>query len=401
MQRYTDEELSILLKDIESDCVERKESFSGDVSRRSREAVCAFSNDLPNHKKAGVLFVGAKDDGNPSGLKITDQLLLTLSDMKTDGNILPLPALTVEKRVLNGAEMAVVTVMPSDSPPVKYDGRIWVRTGPRRALANEQEERILNEKRVSCLIPYDVKPIPGARLGDISRTFFEEEYLPSAFAPDVLKENHRMYEERLASCKMVKSAHEPVPTFIGIISLGKKPQDFVYGSYIQFLRIDGSDVDSPIIDELEIKGRLTEIYKTAEMKFTAYNKRAFDVHSGPTHIISWDYPEAAFRQILCNAILHRNYDGTNSPVRFYWYNDRIEIMNPGGPYGDVTVENFGQAGITDYRNKNLADVMKNLDLVQRFGFGIQWAKSAMEANGNPPPEFELDNHFVKVVLRRK
>ena len=43
------------------------------------------------------------------------------------------------------AEMAIVTVMPSDMPPVKYDGRIWVRTGPRRSIANEQEERIFIE----------------------------------------------------------------------------------------------------------------------------------------------------------------------------------------------------------------------------------------------------------------
>ncbi len=65
----------------------------------------------------------------PSELVIDDQLLLALSGMKTDGNTLPLPVLTVEKRMLLDAEMEVVTVMPSDMPPVKYDGRIWIRTG--------------------------------------------------------------------------------------------------------------------------------------------------------------------------------------------------------------------------------------------------------------------------------
>ena len=94
----------------------------------------------------GVLFIGARDNGEPSGCDITDQLLLALADMKTDGNILPLPVLTVEKRCLKGAEMAVVTVMPSDvPPPLKYEGRIWIRTGPRRSIANAQEERILTE----------------------------------------------------------------------------------------------------------------------------------------------------------------------------------------------------------------------------------------------------------------
>ena len=147
MKRYSDQELLALLDSLESDRVERKESFKGDVPKKARQAVCAFANDLPNHNEPGVLFIGAKDNGEPCGLAVTDQLLLSLADMKTDGNILPLPVLSVEKRLLKGAEMAVVTVMPSDMPPVKYEGRIWIRTGPRRALANEQEERILNERR--------------------------------------------------------------------------------------------------------------------------------------------------------------------------------------------------------------------------------------------------------------
>jgi ATP-dependent DNA helicase RecG len=82
-----------------------------------------------------VLFVGVRDDGTPCGLAITDELLRSLADMKTDGNIAPPPTLTVEKRIVRGAEVAVVTVWPSDSPPVRYRGRVWVRTGPRRSLA--------------------------------------------------------------------------------------------------------------------------------------------------------------------------------------------------------------------------------------------------------------------------
>jgi ATP-dependent DNA helicase RecG len=137
MQRLSDEDLTELLNDIESDRVERKESFSD--PKRVRQAVCAFANDLPNHNKPGVFFIGARDkDGTPSGTPITDELLRNLANMKTDGNILPLPVLTVEKRAIKGADMAIVTVMPSDMPPVRYDGRIWVRTGSRRSIACEQ-----------------------------------------------------------------------------------------------------------------------------------------------------------------------------------------------------------------------------------------------------------------------
>ncbi|WP_419607179.1 helix-turn-helix domain-containing protein, partial [Thiolapillus sp.] len=245
MIRLSDEELETLLDDTESDRAERKESFKGDVPKKARQAVCAFANDLPNYNLPGILFIGTKDNGEPSYLDITDQLLRSLADMKTDGNILPLPVLSVEKRTLKGVEMAVVTVMPSDMPPVKYDGRIWIRTGPRRAIANEQDERILNEKRRYKNIPFDIYPIPSAQITDLSRIIFENEYLPAAFAADVLEANNRTYEERLASCKMIVSPDETTPTVLGLLSIGKTPQDFLSGAYAQFLRIDGIELADP------------------------------------------------------------------------------------------------------------------------------------------------------------
>jgi len=99
--------------------------------------------------------------------------------------------------------------------------------------------------------------------------------------------------------------------------------------------------------------------------------------------------------------MHRSYENTNAPVRVYWFDDRIEIINPGGPFGAVTQENFGQPGITDYRNPNLADAMKVLGYVQRFGIGIQTAKAELKKNGNPDLEFSLEATNVLATVRRK
>ena len=63
MIQFTDQELLTLLNDLESDRVERKQSFKGNVPKKARQAVCAFANDLPNYNKAGVLFIGVNDDG--------------------------------------------------------------------------------------------------------------------------------------------------------------------------------------------------------------------------------------------------------------------------------------------------------------------------------------------------
>jgi ATP-dependent DNA helicase RecG len=400
MKNYSDEELEKLLLDLESDFVERKRDFKGETTKKARQAVCAFANDLPNRNKPGVLFIGANDDGSPANLPITDELLQSLADMKTDGNILPLPVMTVEKRVLQGAEMAVVTVQPSDTPPVRYDGRIWIRTGPRRTLANEQDERILNEKRRYKNVPFDIRPFPPAKLSDLDKTAFGE-YLRSAIASDVLEANNRTYEERLSSCKMIVSADDPTPTVLGLLTLGISTQDFLPGAYIQFLRIDGSELGNPIIDEETITGSIVQLIHRILDKLNAHNRVSIDIVSDVTETRKYDYPQAALQQLVYNAVLHRNYEGTNSPIRIYWYNDRIEIQSPGGPYGNVTEENFGQPGVVDYRNPNLAEVLRNCGFIQKFGYGIQTARKELEHNGNPALEFEVNKYFTLIKVKRR
>ena len=401
MHRYSDADLLALLADIESDRVERKANFKGYERQKACEAICAFANDLPGHELPGVLFIGVNDVGKPSGIDISDELLQQLAAMRSDGNILPLPAMSVEKRRLQGTDLGVITVMPSDTPPVIYKGRIWIRTGPRRAIANAQEERILTEKRRYKDLPFDAHPIPSAKLTDLSQNLFSNNYLPAAFADDVLAANDRSYQQRLAACKMINSPEAGIPTVVGLLALGTSPQDYLPGSYIQFLRLDGQELTDEVIDAEEIGGPITEMLLRTEAKLQAHNRTAVDPTSQATHQISSDYPQVALQQILYNAVLHRSYERTNAPVRIYWFNDRIEINSPGGPYGNVTPANFAQPGITDYRNPNVADVLKNYGFVQGFGRGIALGNKAMRQNGNPDLEFNPSASAVLCTLRKQ
>lgn len=388
-----------MLHDLESDLTERKESFSGGAPTTVREAVCALANDLPNHRRAGVVFVGAKDDGTPSLLTVTDELLRQLADIKTDGNIVPLPTLTVAKRLLFGAELAVICVEPSDSPPVRYKGRAYIRIGPRRGIASVQDERILNEKRRYGDHPFDIRPVSMAALSDLNQRMFEEEYLPSSIAPDVLASDDRSYEERLASEKMVASADNPTPTVLGLLVIGVSARDFLPGAYIQFLRIAGVELADPIADEQEIDGPVTEVLRRVDEKIAAHNRVAVDFTSGPVESRRPTYPFSALQQLIRNAVLHRTYEATNAPVRVYWYDNRIEITSPGGPFGSVTEANFGVPGITDYRNPNLAAALRVTGFVQHFGAGIPIARRALAENHNPQLEFLIEPTYIGAVVR--
>ena len=76
---------------------------------------------------------------------------------------------------------------------------------------------------------------------------------------------------------------------------------------------------------------------------------------------------------LRNAAIHRNYENSNTPVRISWLADRVEILSPGSAFGEVGRGNFGQ-GATSYRNPTIAEAMKNMGFMQRFGIGIATAR---------------------------
>jgi ATP-dependent DNA helicase RecG len=378
MSHYSDQALEVMLADLESDRVERKQSFQGKSPETVREAVCAFANDLVGHGEPGVVFIGALDDGAPmEGFAVTEELLRQLSDIKTDGNVVPPPTLLVEKRKLRGVGMAVITVWPCDSPPARYRGRIHVRWGPRRGLATAQDERILNERRRHRDRPYDVQPIRDADINELDRLRFEREYLPALVARDVLEANERSYEQKLAATKMIMSESDPTPTVLSVLVVGNSPVDWIPGAYTQFLRVAGNDLTAPVADEVAIHGTVGDQIRRLEEKLAAHNLRAVRFADVVTEERRDAYPLDALRQLVRNAYMHRSYEATNSPIRVYWFDDRIEIHNPGGPFGSVTPDNFGQPGITDYRNPNLAEALRALGYVQRFGAGIAIARKAL------------------------
>lgn len=192
-----DSELVHLLHDRESDRVERKASPSD--PDRLCEAICAFANDLPNHHQPGVLFIGVHDNGKCANLAVNDELLLKLADLRSNGNILPFPSMTVQKKILDGCDLAVVVVEPSDDAPVRFRGCTWIRVGPRRAIATPEEERRLTEKRRSRNVPFDIQPVMSASLDDLDLELFRRTYLSAALPIDILEENHRSVEQQLAS----------------------------------------------------------------------------------------------------------------------------------------------------------------------------------------------------------
>lgn len=385
-----------LMRELESDRVERTVSESN--TDKFAKAICAFANDMPHHRQPGYLFVGVDDDGHPSRANITDQLLLNLADIRSAGNIQPLPVMSVERLETADGNVAVVEVLPSDLPPVRYKGQVWIRVGPRQAIASESEERILAERRVASARTWDARPCVEASLDDLALDLFLVGYRQFAVAPEVIEENHRSIVEQLAALRFYDLARSR-PNHAAVLLFGKDSLFFVPGAYLQYVRYEGLTLADEVSRDRRFAGDLLSVLRGLDQLANDVANARPAPGPGLSERMVHDYPPRALHELLVNAVIHRSYEGSTSPVLINHFDDRIEIQSPGGLFGDLTPEQFPRG--TSYRNPILAEAARTLGFVNRYGRGIAVAQAELQRNDSPQAKFELGtNHFLVIVPRR-
>ncbi len=359
--------------------------------------ICAFSNDIGNTEKVGVFLIGVKDNKDLVGLSVTDEMIRNIAALNRDGNIQPFPIMSVKKITLSQGELIAVEVQPSKNTPVRYKGRCYIRVGSSLTTASEEEESRLTDKRQSTFLPYDMQGVPSTGESDLNILYFKDYYLPTAIDPETLEVNNRNVKTQMQSLRLIDSKGQSTVT--ALLIMGKLPQHWFPGAFVQFVRYEGTEITDPIKTQKEISGTVENQIQKTEDVLEANISKSLRL-SDHKHIKSPDYPMTALRQFVRNAIIHRDYKSSN-PSRIFWFNDRIEIHSPGAPYGEVTKHNFGQPGITAYRNPTITETMKNLGFVERFGFGISQAKKALKDNGNPEPIFKINGSFILVTIKKQ
>jgi ATP-dependent DNA helicase RecG len=233
-------------------------------------------------------------------------------------------------------------------------------------------------------------------LTELSQRIFGE-YRATVLPAEVIEANHRTTPEQLAALRFF-DLQRGVATVAGVLMLATNPRYHLPGAYVQFLRFPGTTMTELPLDQAEVDGDLGTIVQELHSRVRANNIVATTTGSGFRDELHPDYPEWALREILHNALIHRDYSST-SPIRFTWFADRIEIQSPGGIYGTVTAETLTKR--SSYRNPTIAEAMKNLGYVNRFGFGIQRAQSLLADNGNPPLVFDVDGDVFTVTMRKR
>jgi ATP-dependent DNA helicase RecG len=354
---------------------------------------------LADHREPGAIFVGLREDGSCAGLTITEELERMAAAFRSDGSLLPMPSMLMRRERIRGCDVLLIEVEPASAPPVRLSGVAWVRVGSTNQKATAQEERRLAERVQWQSGSFDLRPASGGLLNDLDMSLFERSYLPQAVAPEVLEANDRPREQQLSALRLATAGG--TPTYAGILVLGKDVRSWIPGAYVQFVRIDGADLADRILDQKEIDGPLPDLMRRLDEVLELNVRTPTEIAGHPTEVRTPDYPVEALRQLARNVVMHRTYEGTNAPILIYWFLDRIEIHSPGGPFGRVNRQNFGAPGLTDYRNPQVAEAMRVLDYVQRFGAGFSIVRRELEKNRNPPLEHEVEPAHVLVRLRRR
>lgn len=391
----TPTEVEELVRLPESERVEKTRRV--DRKEKLGEAICAFANDLPGSGKPGYLVVGVTDAGQVVGVEDPDGESRDIADFKYNGRIVPPPILHIESHRVDQKWVVIGVVEPHPAPPVRLDGRVFIRTGPCPGAASEADERLLSERRQVSHYLFDVTPCLESSISDLNELLFRLGYLPKAIAEEVLLANHREFRLQLASLKLF-DLRQNCPTMAGILLLCKHPIRFLPNAYIQYVKFDGTTLASPVLFEKQFKEDLaTNLDNLRSFIYTNLIKERLPAF-GSDYV--FNYPKEAIEELVFNAIMHRDYQ-VNAPIRLYEFEDRIEIDNPGGLYGATQLDVFPP--LARYRNPTLAEILHNLGYVNRFGVGLSRVVDALNRNQNPAPLFHTQNpdQFRVVVFNRK
>lgn len=249
----------------------------------------------------------------------------------------------------------------------------------------------------------DLQPAPAATLEDIAvgaidayRTEVAERRPDSGLAQAETEELLRLTG---AAVERDGTLH---PTLTGILFFAREPQRFYPSLTLTFLHLAGTEIgqqteDEPLyLDNREFRGRIPELIEDAwGVLYSKMSRRG--MIDGVRRHEQPQYPSVAVREALINAIAHRDYSRAGSFIQVRLFADRLEVQNPGGLAGGLTVDDLVYEQYT--RNPHIMRLLEDYGYVERRGVGIDQMVHAMREFNLPAPEFQDRGKSFWVTLR--
>lgn len=340
--------------------------FKETITNTFLKTVSAFSN-----YGGGTILLGVDDDGTVKGLPDVKQACLDIEN-KINDSISPQPNYTLE--IQNHDQTIKLTVKSGLQKPYLYKSKAYKRndTATIEVDTLEFSRLILDGKNIR----FEELPCKDQELSfKVLRRKLKESIQIETFNQDTLK-TLNLYDNvngfSNAAGLLADKNHFPG------IDLVK------FGENISVIQRRATFENISVLDEYEKTTAVFRDYYQYEVIQGADRKRVEKI------------PEAAFREAVANALIHRAWD-VDSQIRVSMFDDRIEIVSPGGLPSGITAEEYLSGRLSVLRNRNLANVFYRLGFVEIFGTGITRIKQLYEES-LIKPEFEVSENAIKIML---
>lgn len=340
--------------------------FKEAVTNTFLKTVSAFSN-----YDGGEILFGVDDDGNIKGLSDVKQACLDIEN-KINDSISPQPNYTLE--IQNNEKTIKLSVKSGLQKPYLYKSKAYKRndTATIEVDTLEFSRLVLEGKNIR----FEELPCKDQELSfKILQSKLKENIQIETFNKDTLK---------------TLNLYDDVNGFNNAAGLLADKNHFPGLDIVKF----GEDI-SIIQKRITFENTsVLDIYEKALSVFRDYYQ--YEVIQGADRKLVEKIPEASFREAIANALIHRVWD-VDSQIRVSMFDDRIEVVSPGGLPSGITEDEYLSGKLSVLRNRNLANVFYRLGFVEIFGTGIIRIKQLYEES-LAKPEFEVSENAIKVVL---
>ncbi len=351
------------------------------------ETMVAFAN-----TDGGTVFIGLDDKG-----KVVDYLA---SDMAETSLVKALvmcrpPVVTSwEQHEMPGGVVVALKVARSPELHALADGRVLVRTGKENRPMGGEAIRHLAATKSSA--DFESEAVAGATLVDLDKDILDE-YMKRRSERGVALSPGTLQDHLVEIGAMLEDG---TPTVAGMLLFGKTPQTFLPQSGLIFVKFPGNDARGR--DGLAGYGRRVEIQgpiaRVIERAWNVVNEemRVEAVVTGLKRQEMPEYPSFAVREALVNAVCHRDYRLSGRKVEIRQYDNRLEVISPGGLPGYITLDNIVEEHFS--RNPRVVAGLFQWGYIEELGLGIDRMIEEMLEHGHPAPDFEAKPYSFTVRL---
>lgn len=352
--------------------------------------IVAFAN-----SDGGRLMVGVSDDSGIVGVANADQKMRDIDNICAN-NCEPSILCKTEKIIIDGVLILVINIPKGPERPYRTNrGVYYIRTSTGKRQASREE--LLRLYQATRTLYYDELSVPGTGVVDLDLNYFEKFF--EEFHGRTLEDVGINLESLLKSMKIFVSSEEGTPVFslAGLLLFAKNPQEHLPFAKITVAKFRGNEIGD-IKEKKDIEGKLVDQILNFENVIKMFIHSSTEI-KGFEKEVRYEIPLEVFRELIVNALVHRDYH-IRSQIRVFIFADRIEIISPGRLPNTVTIENIRWGGIHVERNPIIVSFLAKVGYMTQIGTGIiRSIKLLKEYTGKEPDFEERGQEFLVRIWR--